>query len=102
MWGTMASNGQLDMTIGAPATTLARAGVAGLPAEFVLAIPVHGTREAPLVNWTRSASAGAQRVVICTQHKKRTKYHCSTILRKEKGNMCRCHSFGSQLGFGLL
>ena len=58
MWGTMASNGQLDMTIGAPATTLARAGIAGLPAEFVLAIPVHGTREAPLVNWTRSAPAG--------------------------------------------
>lgn len=56
MWGTMASNGQLDMTIGAPATTLARAGVAGLPAEFVLAIPVHGTREAPLVNWTRAAA----------------------------------------------
>ena len=58
MWGTMASSGQLDMTIGAPATTLARAGIAGLPAEFVLAIPVHGTREAPLVNWTRSACFG--------------------------------------------
>lgn len=54
MWGQvdLVSNA-LDMTLGVPATALKAAGVQDLPADYVLPVPVKGTSQAPVVEWSR-------------------------------------------------
>lgn len=54
MWGQidLVSN-TVDMTLGIPAEALAAAGVRDLPADYVLPVPVKGTTQAPVVNWSK-------------------------------------------------
>ena len=54
MWGQidLVSN-NVDMTLGIPAEALTAAGVRDLPADYVLPVPVKGTTQAPVVNWSK-------------------------------------------------
>lgn len=54
MWGQVDSvNNLLDMTLGIPADTLAATGITTLPNDYVLPVPVKGTPQAPIVNWSK-------------------------------------------------
>ena len=54
MWGQVdVVSSALDMTLGVPATALKAAGVQDLPIDYMLTVPVKGTSQAPVVEWSK-------------------------------------------------
>lgn len=54
MWGQVdTANNVMDMTLGIPAESLAATGIKSLPSHYVLPVPVKGTPQAPIVNWSK-------------------------------------------------
>ncbi|KAF8057655.1 hypothetical protein HT031_006004 [Scenedesmus sp. PABB004] len=57
LWGgvDLAAGGSLDMRLGLPAATLARAGIRGLAPSYLLPLAVRGKLTAPHVDWPAAA-----------------------------------------------
>jgi hypothetical protein len=52
LWGTVDTNtNSINMTVGLPAATLAKAGVKGLPPGYLLPVAVLGPLHRPQVAW---------------------------------------------------
>eukprot|EP00803_Ostreobium_quekettii_P002353 evm.model.scf_1228.1 EVM.evm.TU.scf_1228.1 scf_1228:5381-12769(+) len=58
MWGTnRMDNGKLDFVLGLPAETLGRVGVRNLDPDYVLELPMTGTKESPQVDWLSASKS---------------------------------------------
>jgi hypothetical protein len=56
VWGNVSTaRDLLDMRIGLPAAALARAGISGLPDDYVLPIALRGPLTAPAIEWAAAA-----------------------------------------------
>jgi hypothetical protein len=68
LWGVVdAASNTIDFTVGLPASTLAKAGIAGLPPAYMLPVAVSGPLHRPTIEWN---AAGALSVtcdgqVVC-------------------------------------
>jgi hypothetical protein len=60
LWGTVDTNSnQIAMTVGLPATTLAKAGLRGLPPGYLLPVAVSGPLHRPQVEWNAAGMLSA-------------------------------------------
>lgn len=58
LWGTLDTNSNtLEMTVGLPAETLAKAGLRGLPPGYMLPVAVSGPLHRPQVEWNAAGEA---------------------------------------------
>lgn len=69
LWGTVDTNSNtLAMTVGLPATTLAKAGLRGLPPEYLLPVAVSGPLHRPSVEWNAAGVLVVFLVVLWPAH----------------------------------
>ena len=60
LWGTVDTNSNtLEMSVGLPAETLAKAGLKGLPPGYMLPVAVSGPLHRPQVEWNAAGEAAA-------------------------------------------